>query len=182
VIAIGPFMAAAMLLVVAGATKVASPGNGARAVAALIPRLARRARLLVQVLAAAETAVGLAALAWPAALTAALVAASYCAFAVVVLVARSCGSVLATCGCFGGIDTPPTVTHAVLDVGAAAAAIAVAVTFGHGGGLVTTVLARQPAHGIPLVAGSAVMALLALAAMSLLPRLQAVRAEIRRAP
>jgi hypothetical protein len=180
--AIGPFMAAAILLVVAGATKVVRPDGGARAVAGLVPRLAGRARPIVRALAAAEAAIGFAALTWPAAVTAGLLASSYAAFAVVVLLARSRGGVLATCGCFGGIDTPPTLAHALLDMGAAVAAITVGVDFGDHGRLLTGLLARQPAHGIPLLAGSAVIALLALTAMSLLPRLQAVRAELRRAP
>lgn len=180
--AIGPFMAAAMLLVVAGVTKVARPDDSARALAGLVRRLSGRARPLVRALAAAEMAIGLAALAWPATITAGLLAASYTAFAVFVLFARGRRGVLATCGCFGGIDTPPTLTHALLDAGAAAAAIVVALNVGNGGRLLTSVLAGQPAHGIPLLAGSAVIALLALPAMSLLPRMQAVRAEIRRAP
>ena len=43
-----------------------------------------------------------------------LVAASYAAFTAFVLLARSRGGVLASCGCFGRADTPPTTTHVVV--------------------------------------------------------------------
>ena len=57
--------------------------------------------------------------------TAVLVALSYLCFFGVVAYARRRGGPLATCGCFGRPDTPPTMLHLVLDLTLAAAATAV---------------------------------------------------------
>jgi hypothetical protein len=177
VTAIGLYLAAALLLAVAGITKAARPSDTALALQRLAPGLARAASPTVRILAATEAGVGVLALVWVAPVPAALVAASYGSFAVVVLAVRSRGGPLATCGCFGGIDTPPTVTHAVIDVVAACSAVAVAVHApSHP---LTTVLGPEPLHGVPLVFGSAVTALLAFAAMSLLGRVQAASRQMR---
>jgi hypothetical protein len=177
VIFIGPYLAAVMLLVVAGATKAVRPAESASALARLAPGLAGVALLVVRILAVAEAGVGLLALVWLAPLPAVLVAVSYGAFAVVVLVMRARGGPLATCGCFGGIDTPATATHAVIDAIATCSATAVAVRAPRR--LLTVVLASDPLHGIPLLLGSAVTAVLAFAAMTLLGRVQAARTQMR---
>jgi len=177
VIFIGPYLAAAMLLAVAGATKAARPAESALALTRLAPRLADVAPLIVTVVAIAEACVGVLALVWLAPLPAVLVAGSYGAFAVVVLAVRARGGPLATCGCFGGIDTPPTVTHAAIDAAAALAAVTVALQAPDR--VQTAVLASSPLHGIPLLLGSALTAVLAGAAMSLLGRVQAASSQLR---
>lgn len=174
---IGLYLAAAMLLGVAGVAKAVRPAESALALGRLVPGLAGVASFVVRVLAVAEAAVGLLALVWLARLPAVLVAVSYGVFAVAVLVVRARGGPLATCGCFGGIDTPPTVTHAVVDAAAAASAVAVAAQAPQR--LLSAVLASEPLHGIPLLLGSAVTALLAFVAMSLLGRVQAARTQLR---
>jgi hypothetical protein len=167
-----------MLLVVAGVTKAVLPPDSALALAGLAPRLAGVAAPIVRVVAALEAGIGAVALVWVSPLPAVAVAASYVAFAAFVLAARRRGGPLATCGCFGGIDTPPTVTHAVIDVLAAGSAAAVALRAP--GRLVTVVLGSEPLHGFPLMLGSAVAAFLAFAAMSLLGRVQAASGRLRR--
>lgn len=175
----GIYLVAVGLLVGAGVAKSARPGDTARALAELSRRGDRRGIPLgvlsptVRVLAGLEAALGLAALAFPTRTLAGLVAGSYLAFAGFVLYARSQGGVLATCGCFGSPDTPPTVLHAVVDVGLGAGAIGVAV--GGLSGTVAGVLADQPFDGVPLVVASALTAGLAFAVMSPLARLSALR-------
>jgi hypothetical protein len=115
----GPVHAAAVLLVVAGAQKVLDPlplVRATRSVGLRVPRTAVRCAATV------ELAVGLAALLDGSRLSALAVAVSYAAFTGFVLLARARGGVLASCGCFGTADTPPTVLHAVVTGGLAAAA------------------------------------------------------------
>jgi hypothetical protein len=173
--ALGVYLMAAGLLVVAGAAKAARPADTARALSSLFPRVpVRRWRPLVRALAAAEAAVGVVAVAFPGRVPATVVAASYAAFTAFVLVARSRGGSLASCGCFGTPDTPPTVGHAV--VTAILAAGAVVVAWAAPGGGVAGVLGHQYGHGVPLVAASVVGGWFAFLVMAPLARLAALRA------
>ncbi|MCU1693272.1 MAG: hypothetical protein JWM64_2363 [Frankiales bacterium] len=116
----GPFLAAAALLVVAGAQKLSDPAPLVRALRP--PGGARTVRLL----AAVEVVVGLSA--GTGSRGAALaVAGSYAVFTAVVVRALLRGGVLASCGCFGRADTPPTRTHVVVTAGAVVVALLVAV-------------------------------------------------------
>jgi hypothetical protein len=163
--AAGPFLIAAALLAVGGALKTARPADTANALRAVgLPG----APLLVRAGGAAEAAVGLAALATGARAPAALLAASYAAFAAFVLLALRRGTPLASCGCFGKDDTPPTRLHAVLNAGAAAAAVAVALDSGAG---LVDVIGSQPLAGVPflLLLGCGVS--FAYLALTRLPRL-----------
>ena len=113
----GPLYAAAALLVAAGAQKVADPQPLVRAFRSLrvsVPPV------LVRALALTEVLVGTTALVTGNAVG---VAVSYAAFTVFILVARARGGVLASCGCFGKRDVPPTRTHAGVTAGFAAAAL-----------------------------------------------------------
>jgi hypothetical protein len=170
----GVYLAGCALLVVAGAAKAARPVDTARALIQAIPlvRLERMAHL-VRLAAAGECALGVAGLILPRPPIAAAVALSYAAFAVFVFIAYRRGGPLATCGCFGTPDTPPTVVHIVINVGLAASAIVVAAS-GRSGS-VLDILRGQPWHGIPLVAVSAVCAWLIVLALSPLARLSAAR-------
>lgn len=176
---VGIYLVAVGLLVVAGAAKAARPGDTARALAELSRRGQRRGipvgtlSWAVRLLAGAEAALGLAGLVVPTRTLAALVAVSYLSFAGFVLYARAQGGVLATCGCFGSPDTPPTILHAVVDLGLCAGGVGVAVA-GVSGTLVG-VLARQPFDGAPLVVASILTAGLAFAVLSPLARLNALR-------
>lgn len=105
--------AAALLLCATGLAKIRRPEPTRDALHALhLPS----GRWLAYALGGSEIAVGVAAVAWRAPLTAAALAALYAGFAVVVLVALRTGG-LTSCGCAGRDDTPPTLVHLVVDVG-----------------------------------------------------------------
>jgi len=110
----GPFLAAAALLVAGGAGKARHPVPLQRALRTLhLPASAG----LVRGVALAELLIGLSALLLGGVVPALLVALSYAAFAGFVGLALARGGVLASCGCFGRSDTPPTGTHLVLTAG-----------------------------------------------------------------
>jgi Methylamine utilisation protein MauE len=150
-----PFLAATVVLGVAGLAKLRRPDDTARAlIAASIPL----GRTGVRAGALAEIAVAVAAIAVPSAITGALVAASYAGFAVFVAMALHQGWPLASCGCFGRPDTAPHRAHAVLNVGAAAAAVWwAAVAPDHIGSL----FHHETANGVPLMLITATLAGLA---------------------
>ena len=162
---LGPYLAAAVLLAVAGAAKVRDPGDLATA-APVGPGT-------VRLLAAVELVLGVVAVVRPTTTTAAAVAVSYAAFAAYVLWLRANGGPLATCGCFGAVDTAPTRTHVVVDVALAVSATAVAA--GDVGGWLPDVLGGQPGRGWPLVGTAAAIALLAYGVLSPLARVEGAR-------
>lgn len=183
---IGLYLVAGFLLVAAGAAKVARPDDTARALGALaVDRVPiRLVGSLVRAGAVLELALGLAALALPRPPVAWLVAAVYAGFAGLIGYVRSRGGALASCGCFGTPDTPATRLHLGVDIVLSASAAVVAVA--RPAGSLPALLARQPAHGVPLLAVSAVAAWLAYLAVSRLADLQAARAltavSFRRGP
>ena len=177
---LGGYGAAAVVLAGAGAAKVARPANTARALRQLgLPA----STVAVRAGAASEVLVGGAAVfvggRWPAA----LLAASYLAFAVVVVVASRRGSPLTSCGCFGEVDAPPTLVHAV--VNAAFAAMAASLLVGGRPPAIVPAGAQRVAAGHPLVGAVFVLltltiAYLAYLVMAVLPKTSAV-ARLRHA-
>jgi hypothetical protein len=154
---------AAGLLVVSGLAKLREPGPASRALAgARLPsgRVAGRALGLVEVV------VGAACLfvagPWFRVATAVLYAA-FAAFLVVLL--RGDGST--SCGCLGTKDAPPTTLHVVLDLVAAAAATAGAVT---GSPSIQAAARVMPLRGLPFLLGLATAGFLAHATVAHLPR------------
>ncbi len=128
----GPFIVTAALLGAGGALKVARPAATAGALKQMgIPA----SETAVRVGAAAELAVATAAIVDGSRPFAALVAASYLAFAAFVLGALRRNVPLSSCGCFGVEDTPPTLVHLAVNLTAAATAGAVALGLADGGGL-----------------------------------------------
>ncbi len=163
----GPYLASALLLVVAGAAKVLDPLPLVRALrSARLPAPVAGVRLL----AVAEAALGLAAVLLGGRVTAVLVAASYAAFTGFVLLARRRGGVLASCGCFGRADTPATTGHVVVTGALALVAAGMAVT---PLGTLTEVLAAGPGAGAPLVLVTVTVAVLVHGVLALLPTLRA---------
>lgn len=170
---IGLYLIACSLLVVAGVAKAIRPSDTARALSGVLPIGLRPMTVMVRVGSGAEAALGAVALVRPGPASAGLVALSYAAFSVFVAYARSRGGTIASCGCFGTPDTPATVVHAVINVVLALSAAAVA--WAAASGSTASVLSRQPLHGWPLVAVSAVGAWLVALTISRLAVLQAAR-------
>jgi uncharacterized membrane protein YphA (DoxX/SURF4 family) len=119
----GPFLAITTLLSVAGVMKVYRPKYtvGALRAAGLPANDA-----LVRLLGVAEVGVGIAAISTGAPIWAAATGAFYLAFAIFVVHALRSGIPIASCGCFGSPDTPPSGGHLVLDLAAFVVALAVA--------------------------------------------------------
>lgn len=165
--AAGPFAIGAALLLGAGLAKAARPADTANALRALgLPG----APALVRVGGIAEAVIGAAALAVGDRVTAALVAASYAAFAVFVTMALQRRTPLSSCGCFGKADTPPTLLHVVINVALAASALAVAAQPRAGLG---DAVSSQPLAGIPYLALVACGVGLCYLALTTLPRTMA---------
>jgi hypothetical protein len=180
---IGLFLVAAGLLCVAGVGKAMRPDDTARALAPFLPGPPplRVMRLVVRVGALVEAAIGALAIVFPRPVTAGLVALSYLCFLAVVALARRRGGPLATCGCFGRPDTPPTALHLVIDGALAAVAVVVAFDAPQQGTLATQ-LAHQPWSGVPLLFVSAVGLWLTALALSALAALTAARHLARPIP
>jgi hypothetical protein len=160
----GPFMIAAILVAAGGALKALRPrdtGNALRAVGVGVPDW------VVRVGGAAEAVIGVYAIVAGDRWSAFLVAASYLAFTLFVLVALRRGTPIASCGCFGKIDTPPSVVHVVVDLAFAVAALVVVVDPGVG---IADVIADQPLAGVPFAVLVAIGTSFAFLALTALPR------------
>jgi hypothetical protein len=123
--------AAALLLLAAGAAKVADPTRTAGALAAVLAavlgRPVRAAPAVVRAGALGEAALGAATLVAGGRALSALVGLSYAGFAAFVAAALRTGAPVGTCGCFGRPDTPPRPLHVAVDALFAAAGLAGAV-------------------------------------------------------
>ncbi len=106
---------------------------------------------------------------------AALVAASYLAFAGFVLVALRTRAPISSCGCFGKVDTPPSVVHVVIDLAAAAVAIGAAIV---GDVALPDVLGDQPLLGLPFLLLVVIGSSLVFLAFTSLPKTMAVVREV----
>jgi hypothetical protein len=172
--ALGLYFVACVLLAGAGGAKAIRPDDTARALAPLGRGSSLRARrVVVRGVAAAEGVLGLVGLAYPDRWVAAAVALSYGLFVVLIAIAWRSGGVLATCGCFGEPDTPPTPVHAAINLVLVGAAIAV--SWAGPAESLPSVLRHEYAHGVPLLAASLLCAWLAFLCMSKLARLQSLR-------
>jgi hypothetical protein len=118
-----PALVAAGLLALAGGAKLFDPTMTAGALRVMgLPS----APGLVRVGAAAEVALGVAAVVVGGPVLWGLVALSYAGFAVFVVAALASGRPIGTCGCFGRADTRPTWWHVALDCALGIAALAYA--------------------------------------------------------
>lgn len=141
----GWFFATAALLVVSGIGKLVDPTATAGAL-----RTARLPddRFLVRVLGLAELGVGVGNLLWSSFLLAWMQTGLYLAFGLFVLWALSRRLPLASCGCFGKPDTPPTWLHVLINGTAVIGGGFHAMTGAQGLG---SILAEQPLAGLPYV-------------------------------
>lgn len=165
----GPYLASAVLLVVAGVGKLRDPLPLVRALrSARLPAGA----VLVRVFAGVEVALGAAAVVLGSRVLAVLVCLSYATFTAFVLRARRTGGVLASCGCFGRADLPPTVGHAVVTAGLAAVAGGVAL---RPLGRLSDVVEGAPGAGAPLLLATAAVGVTTYLVLGLLPTTRVAR-------
>jgi hypothetical protein len=158
---------ASLLLVAGGATKLRRPAASMRALhAAGLPSLRSSARSL----GLTEMAIGVAFLTSPGRVTGALLAGAYLAFAAFLASLLIRHVAVASCGCAGERDLPPSWLHVVLDVVAAGAALALAVASPSPAGLWRSA-AQQPLSGVPFVLGLALIAWLAAHVVAYVPML-----------
>lgn len=169
----GPYAVSAVLLVVAGVLEVRRPRAAVDALATLGVSVAS---WVVRVGAAAGALVGAVALGAGGGevgrAAAVLVCLAYLGFAGFVALALARGHGLASCGCFGRDDTPPSVTHLVLNLVAVVAASGVVLW--PGGGLRSAV-AHQPGAGLPFLITTAVCAGLAYLVFTFAPPTRSAR-------
>jgi hypothetical protein len=116
----GPYFAASLLLAAGGAMKLFRPHSTSRALrSAGLPH----SSAAVRIGSAAEVVIALTAIIVGGTVPAVCVAASYLGFGAFILLVYRRGGIVSSCGCFGEVDSPPTVLHLVLNVGAAVTAI-----------------------------------------------------------
>ena len=150
---IGPYLAACVLLVAAGAAKALRPGDTARAIGAVVPvPLAASGAPWCGPEPWPRRSSGLAGLRpsvarsqrawWPL---------SYLGFAAFVAVRAHRGGPLATCGCFSDPDTPATRLHVVVDLVLAGVGDRGGRRPLHRGWLPAARSPVSPGHGVPLV-------------------------------
>lgn len=165
----GLYVASCLLLAGAGADKVRRPGDSAVALrAAGLPATPAR----VRVAAGLEVAVSVVALVAPGPLPALAVAGSYLAFTAFVVVALRRSLPLASCGCFGRPDSPPSWTHVAVDAVASVSALWWALRAGES---VPATVHGMAWQALPLVGGAVVVA--GLAAVVLTNPLVAARRQ-----
>ena len=141
----GRFFLSATVLLVSGGSKLADPAptSGALRAAGLLS-----GRGVVLTLAVAEVAVGGAGLLFGGNWAGWGVAAFYGSFGIFVAVALNRHLPIASCGCFGKSDTPPSVVHLWLNAAGLGAGLWAA--FNNSPSLVA-VLGDQPLAGVPYV-------------------------------
>jgi len=173
----GPFAIASVLVAVGGAAKAARPRDTAQALTAVGVRFPRvfPARVAVRVGGAVEAVIGVAALLVGGPVLCAFVALSYLAFTGFVVVALRTGAPISSCGCFGKVDTPPSVVHVVLDLLFAGVALGAAFT---GDVALPDVLGDQPLLGIPFLLLVMIGCALVFLAFSSLPKTMAAVREV----
>jgi hypothetical protein len=160
----GPWTIVTGLLLLGGTLKAAHPSDTARALEDLglpVSEPLVRAGGLAEV---AVAAIALTTGAWP---FAALVALSYLLFLTFVVAALRSKTPVSSCGCFGRADTPPTFVHVA--VNAAAAGVALAAVVAPLPGL-ASIVADQPAWGIPFLFLGVLGVYLVFLILSALPR------------
>ncbi len=159
----GPFFIVALVVAIGGAAKVVAPHPTVRALRAV--GLPGRVPL-VYAMGASEMALGSIAVAYGGSVSAALVAVAYLAFAAFVFAALRTGGV-ASCGCFGQAETPPSVVHVVVNLASAAVAGAAAGTGDVRG--FTETAGDLPLAGVPFVVLVAVGVYLVHALLTVVP-------------
>jgi hypothetical protein len=171
---VAPTMAAALLLAVAGAPKLVNPHDTRRALRSVglpVPAVVVRAGGLL------EVGIGTLALLRGGAVADGLVAASYLGFTGFVILALRSGGVVASCGCVGRPDTPPTLAH-VLVTATFAVVAGVAATIGPTGVLTWVTSSASAATQVAVIGFAVLLAWLAWLSLAELPRLRAIERSV----
>ncbi len=168
---VAAFQVAAVVVVVSGVFKVASPA----AFGATLSSLGLSAgRGVARVCGIAEVAVGGAALLFGGRVGSLVVAALYGVFCVVIVAARRSG--VASCGCFGSVTAPPSALHVAVNALSGGVALLSAVVPPDP---LIDVLEAQPLAGLPylvlLASAAALVVVLDTAGAQVVTELQAVR-------
>jgi hypothetical protein len=158
------FAAAAILLVIAGASKVASPYM---AQASLSTAGVPAPLIGVRVLALCEVAIGSAAVIEPSTLTAALAALAYGVFCLFTLRLLRLADEGIDCGCFGGAGSEVSGVHVTLNAAAFVVCAAASVVPPHSFGWVFD---RTPLTAITVCIGIAAIAYASFMAFTVFPR------------
>jgi hypothetical protein len=158
-------LSGAALLVVTGFAKIVRPAPTVTALRGV--GLSRVGPRTVRALSAAEIAVGVAALSVGGRVAAAAVATTYLAFTAFLL--RALRRPLASCGCAGAADTPPTTAHLAMTVMYVVVAVTATVR-GGGDGLAGLADSSLP-RGAAALALVALTTWLAWAVLTVAPRL-----------
>ena len=156
-------VAAAIVVVSAGTTKVRNPGPTATLVR---PLLGRTARPAARALGVGEMVVAASALLVGGALTAGALAVAYVGFALVSLWAYRSDT---ACGCFGESSTRPDALHLVLVAAGAVAAAGAGLTSAAG----VIGLAGEGATGLVTIASAALAGAVAVVALTIVPTTRA---------
>lgn len=161
-----------MLLVVAGTAKLARPTE---AVDALRQARLPASPLVVRLLAVGELAVAALVLAVGGVGPALALAGLHLGFAGFIVRLRSEVGAGASCGCFGGSEAPADRLHVVVNLAAAAVALAAATT---GPASLPEALRHQPVAGAAYLVLVAVAAQATLLTLTALPRLLAANRQV----
>ena len=176
----GPLFAAAGLLAAAGAVKLVQPASTIDALrAAALPGTGKAGRApdrlwVGRLLGLFEVAVAVIALSIGGRLAGVLVSAAYLGFAFFTVRLLSTAGAGASCGCFGGDESPATPLHVIVN-GSIAVVAALAVAWPTPG--IADVLRHQPLGGVPFVVLCGVLGWLLFALLTVVPELQAAMAE-----
>jgi hypothetical protein len=165
-----PFVAAGLVLCVAGVAKLRAPGGASRALSAIrIPAGVR----LVRTLGAIEVALGALCAVQPSLGSAGAAAFLYAIFAVVSLLLAGRRS---SCGCFGDQEVPATLGHSALSMALAVVAILAAFSAPHG---IAWMFARPPQVAVVLVTGTVAAAYGIVLAYTELPQAWSSWSKVR---
>lgn len=159
----GPYLIGMIVLALGGLLKIVRPDDTTNAMRTMgFPSH----RLLSRGMGVSEIGLAVGAVALPGPLFPILAGITYLAFAAFVVSALRRGIAIQSCGCFGRVDTPPSLSHVVVNIAAAASSFAFAATS-------NTSLARQvltnATEAIPLVSLSAVGVYVVYLALTALP-------------
>jgi uncharacterized protein YjeT (DUF2065 family) len=168
----GPFFAISLIIVLSGALKLVAPSVAEEALATLgLPVPAQ----LVRLIGVAEMALGVAAIVVAGWELAVAVAFAYFCFAVVAETLRRTSDKVASCGCFGSADTPPSLVHTGVNIASIFVAV-LAIVWPVDD--IVSVLKDQPLGGLVFVVFVALVTYLVFLVFTALPKLFAPPATV----